>query len=407
MDTIVVAAIVGTGQGNTQVITETPLGSLAAQLPQEDVERSFLLTAGALATYWRAGYVPEKGPAALQPAASEQLPVCPAQIERYLHGFLHGTHSQLLPEVLTLLRKRGMRLPYKLLPDALEYATRHQSVRSSLIPLLGVRGRWLSELNPAWSWTTQVLSIDQETFREQAETIWQEGQRKQRLEALELMRSVDAAKGREWLQEAWRKENANTREEFLQALTAGLSIEDQAFLETALQDRRAGVKEIASILLASVTITNVEEWLAHIMPRTANNWPDLMTKLLLRLPQRDAERYVLAQCQESEDWVRAAKLLPQPWSEECARAFLLALQQASEQALKTSNWYYWPLLAVLDALITGVPVAELEHAWQVVQQLTERDDISKESSSLRQWQEKFNSYVEILRLRKQIIEEIG
>ena len=74
MNTLVTTAIVGTGQvENTDLVTDTPIDALAAQLPADNTERSLLLTAGAWAIYRQAGYCAEPAPTIPQSAQAEVL----------------------------------------------------------------------------------------------------------------------------------------------------------------------------------------------------------------------------------------------------------------------------------------------------------------------------------------------
>ena len=265
MDTIVTMAIVGTGQiNNKDITTGTPVDSISAQLSDDDTERKLLLTAGAWSIYRQVGRLSKPAPAVPQPAPKENLSACSSQVTTLLESLLRREHDDVLPEALERLKQLGQRLPYELLPAALTYGSQSKEIRPALIAALGERGRWLSRFNPAWSWVAQFLADTVETLPAEAETIWQEGTIGQRCEILRRLRAVDPAKARDWLADVWKQEKAEARNKFLETFEVGLSSEDEAFLEKALDDRSEGVRTTASQFLARIpTSALVERMLAR------------------------------------------------------------------------------------------------------------------------------------------------
>lgn len=251
MDTIVTMAIVGTGQlSSREVTTGTPVDALATQIAADDAERKLLLTAGAWSLYRQAGRQTKPAPEAPRPATQESLPVCSMAATNLLESLLQKEHDEVLPEALARLKQLGQRLPFELLPQALAYGAQTKEIRAKLIPVIGERGLWLGQLNPGWSWVEQFLAGD--TLPDDAETIWQEGTVGQRSEILRQLRAVDPAKARDWLNAVWKQEKAEARNKFLTAFKAGLSAEDEEFLEKALDDRSEGVRTTAAELLARI-----------------------------------------------------------------------------------------------------------------------------------------------------------
>lgn len=250
MDSIVTTAIVGTGQaGNQGITTHTPVDTLAAQLSCEP-ERQLLLTAGAWAIYRKAGSMPASAPAAPSPAEPESLAVCSPKAAHIVNTLLVGEYRELALEALTRMYHARLRLPHTLLTLALEYGTQTKEARATLVPLLGFRGRWLSQFNPAWSWVTHYLAETTQTVPDDAETIWQEGTQGQRSEILRRLRQIDPARAREWLVTVWKQEKAETRNAFLATFEVNLSQEDEPLLEQALDDRSSNVHSTAASLLS-------------------------------------------------------------------------------------------------------------------------------------------------------------
>lgn len=251
MDAIVTTALVGTAQQwQAKSSTDTPLDTLIAQLPENASERTLLLSAGAWSVYQWAGKLAESIPELPEPAPEESLPACSLSASMQLHRMLLGDHSDLLPEALEQVHKAGYRLPHELLPMAL--SVRGHDVRSALFPVLGERGYWLSHLNPDWNWVQQFVSGSGNTLPPNAETLWEEGTTAQRAEILRRLRTLDTEKARTWLETTWNQEKAEARSALLQTLVVGLSLEDEAFLERALDDRAASVRSDASHLLSRI-----------------------------------------------------------------------------------------------------------------------------------------------------------
>src|SRR5690348_14645934 len=152
----VTTALVGTSrQEQVDVSTGAPVDSLLAELPAGEIERRLLLQAGAWATYRQAGEMAPRIDEIPTPAPDETLPVCSQSIARLLRSMLLGEHEDLLPTALHYLREAGLRLPHELLPQALSVRT--AALQTVVFPVLGERGTWLSQFNPAWSWVKNFL----------------------------------------------------------------------------------------------------------------------------------------------------------------------------------------------------------------------------------------------------------
>lgn len=254
MDAIVTAAILGTGQYPVlHVKTGTPVDALTSQLPSDETERTFLLTAGAWALYFQAGHVAAPAPTLPSPAPSEQLAACSPEGELLMESLLRGEHGELLSEALQRLQQAQLRLPPTLLPLALDYGTRSTALRAALFCVLGERGRWLSQFNKAWSWVAQFLPIsDDDASLHKTEPLWDEGTLGQRCELLLRWRARNPALARERLQAVWKMEKADARTKLLATLEHNLSPEDEPFLETTLDDRADSVRTLAASLLKRI-----------------------------------------------------------------------------------------------------------------------------------------------------------
>lgn len=262
MDPIVATALVGLArQERVNLTTGTPVDALLAPLPGDEIERAFLLSAGARAIYCQAGTQARQGVQAPAPADNETQRACSPGAGLVLSRLLSGEQAQLLPGALARLQQHGLRLPYHLLPRALSVT--NKETQAALFPVLGERGRWLSQFNPSWKWVQQCLPAHEGGLPPEAETLWQEGTPGQRTEILRRLRMVDASQARAWLEGVWKQEKAETRNDFLACLEVGLHADDEPFLETALDDRAASVRATAAALLARLPHSALRErmWL--------------------------------------------------------------------------------------------------------------------------------------------------
>ena len=249
MESIVTTALVGTAQNRQpEIATGTPVDALTAQLREDSLERALLLSAGARAIYRQAGHIASVVPTVPAPAAPESLPVCSPRAASLLARLLAGEFSELLPEALQRMQQAGVCLTHELLPAALD--VKGADARAAVAPVIGARGRWLSQFNPAWSWVADYLPISDDPG--DAGIIWQEGEQGQREALLRRLRATDPAKAREWLIAAWKQEKAETRALFLKTFDIHLSSDDETFLERALDDRSSDVRASAASLLASL-----------------------------------------------------------------------------------------------------------------------------------------------------------
>jgi hypothetical protein len=291
MESIVTAAIVGTGQiGEQTVTTNSPIDTLSAHLAGE-AEQKLLLTAGAWSLYRLAGKKALAAPAIPPPAASETLAPCSPAAAQLIERLLDGDQEELLPEVLASLQQRRLRLPHELLPLALTVGTGAKKLREALLPVLGERGLWLSQFDPAWKWVAPFIPFQatNSDVRSTEEILWQEGSFAQRLEILQHLRSAHPIKAREWLASTWKREKLEYRQEFLKTFEIGLAPEDEPFLETALTDRSATVRTIAASLLIRIPNAALKQRLLVCAESTLNY---KQGKLIVKLPKTLDENWV-------------------------------------------------------------------------------------------------------------------
>lgn len=220
--------------------SEDKLGGLLAQLGQSDREGALLGAAAVVSLYGRAGSLPPKDARPLPEACEpDDAPRCGGRSAIHLGMMLLGEYQRLLPEWLAKVAAAGQRAPEELLPPLLELGRMQEELREAILTVLGARGRWLAALNPDWDYAAGGLDG----------TLWEAGGRERRLSFLAEMRRRDSARACELLASTWAQESPKDRADFLPVFECGLSLGDETFLESALDDRRKEVRRAAADLL--------------------------------------------------------------------------------------------------------------------------------------------------------------
>lgn len=227
------------------------VGSLAARFADAAPERR-LQSLIILASLARRAATQGEQPAPLpDPCPEESLAAAPAAGASLLRRLL-DTLPALVPEYCEVSQAAGRRLPEWLLPEMLEFARTNTGARAAVDPVLGNRGRWLARQNPEWAFAVPVsvsAAPPAGGGEPGADDIWQTGTREQRLRHFCELRSRTPEAARRLAERSWGEEDAETRAAVVQALAAGLSPQDEPFLETCLDDRRKEVRSAAQTLL--------------------------------------------------------------------------------------------------------------------------------------------------------------
>ncbi|MBW4672292.1 MAG: hypothetical protein KME60_33975 [Cyanomargarita calcarea GSE-NOS-MK-12-04C] len=241
---LVAVALVGTQRQTWRPKPlDNQLGELLNRLDTADVEGNLLSIAGAIALYQQAGkLIPIDKQRSLKSCDVDDLPECSRLAGQHLGIMLAGEYSELLPEWLALAAESGKRVPSKYLPELLKLGLLKSSLREAILPVLGKRGYWLAAQNPEWSYVGS----------ENTEKVWETGSLDARKIFLKKLRKEDPNAALSKLQESWKKERAEERASLLQVLETGLSMNDEPFLESALDDKRKQVRDIAANLLSKL-----------------------------------------------------------------------------------------------------------------------------------------------------------
>lgn len=248
-------ALVGTAR--RPVPPPPSIGSVTPAVSPQLRSEEALLTGAALgAAALRAGRRAERHRAA-PPAPPDERPAAGPLATQLLEliltqppaGARHRT--DLLQHWLRTADRAGCRLPHALLPTILDLATTTRAMRGPAAAVLDQRGRWLARQRPDWAWVPDALTGVEASSAaaELTEDAWALLPSSARLPVLARVRADDPAVGRHLVESTWRSDSARDRAAHLDALRIGLGPDDEALLERALDDRAAGVRDVAASLL--------------------------------------------------------------------------------------------------------------------------------------------------------------
>lgn len=159
-----------------------------------------------------------------------------------LGRLLSGEHAALLEEWLALAAAAQRVLPPHWIPVVLDHVQPDLCLRFASV--LGPAALWLAQHNPAW--TERVQPPEPSLDR------WSAGTLAERCLQLRLIRAKDPAEGMAWLQATWPTDPPDAREAFLKVLMPTVSLEDEAFLASVLDDKRKAVRLAAAQCLVGL-----------------------------------------------------------------------------------------------------------------------------------------------------------
>ncbi|WP_330185296.1 DUF5691 domain-containing protein [Nocardia sp. NBC_01503] len=169
-------------------------------------------------------------------------------------------NSPFLDEWLAAADARDFRAPDALSSLLLERAKALSQHREPLLRLAGARGRWLAAQHPGWRTLVRADAAD--------ESVWSHGRAAERRVWLAQLRRRDPIAARDALAGSWGTESGPGKAELLACFADGLSLMDEALLETALDDRRAEVRRLAADLLGRLP----DSHFARRMTERAGAW---------------------------------------------------------------------------------------------------------------------------------------
>jgi hypothetical protein len=237
---LVSTALVGTQKQAVKLkCLDNELGKILSKLDTEDYEGSLLSAAGAIALYKKAGKLPKADSSKLpQSSGITDIPECNTSAEQHLEMMLNGQYTEILPEWLKIVTECKKLVSAKYLPDLLNLGQRQSNLREAILPVLGKRGLWLAAQNPEWDYVVG-----------NTEFTWEKGSKSAKFLLVKKLRNQEPDTVIPKLEAIWKKQDGETRAILLQALETNLNLDDEAFLEAALDDKRKQVRDVASKLL--------------------------------------------------------------------------------------------------------------------------------------------------------------
>jgi hypothetical protein len=221
-----------------------------------------LLDSAAVAlTARRAAVTPATGRAGVPQSPPEVSPALPAAAGRRLariltDGVPGGSQlaQELLSQWLAAAAERGGHVPPVTLPALLDAGRRNSALRPLTAQVGGRRGQWLAGMRTDWRWLCDEAAApaDAHTTTTAADDVWQTGSLGERLGFLTSLRRSAPGRARELVESTWAEESSEDRARFVGAFRVGLSLDDDAFLDRALDDRRREVREAALELLRAL-----------------------------------------------------------------------------------------------------------------------------------------------------------
>jgi len=253
-DNIINVAMIGTDKktlGADELFADlADAGSLVNANTTIDKEDKFLQLAALAFNYRQCGILPvHKEEVELTLAPPEEHNYCSIEAYQALTDVLETENYSLLGLWLKGCIDKHQIVTVDLVPALLATGVQQKNLQSLIAVACGRRGEWLARFNDSWNYSSA----------QSEEQAWQTGTPEQRKIILKQLRSSDPAKAREWLQQTWAEEDANTKTSFLELLETSVSDEDIPFLETLAGEKSKKVKDEALRLLKRIPASSIVE----------------------------------------------------------------------------------------------------------------------------------------------------
>ncbi len=235
------AALLGTDRRSPPA---SPPGPLAPFGRGDDSAIALLDRAAAVTAARRAGAQPVPDWRPLTAAPRDGRKPCLGAAARRVEAMLAGRHGDLLPELLATLVAHELALPPEHLVALMDLTVSEPEVRALVVRVAGPILPWLAGVLPQLGWPLGGAAGAGDPV-----DAWQHGKPAERIEALRQLRVEDPAAARRRVEADLAGERAELRAACYGVLAVGLSADDEPLLERALDDRSAGVRQVAAALL--------------------------------------------------------------------------------------------------------------------------------------------------------------
>ena len=245
-DTIINTAMMGTDKkqlsaADIPVSLETA-SVLINENTAKDKEEKFLQLASLIFNFRQCGVLPAQKEIMMPPAPGEEKQYCNAAATQVLKDILSEENIPLLKFWLQHCHQKQQVSHPEIIPVLLTSGVQQKKLQWLIADCCGKRGEWLASFNAAWNFSS--TQSDEER--------WQTGTFEQRKEILKQKRRTDPSKAREWVEQTWLQEDANTKTAFLELFSEDTSGDDIPFLESLATEKSKKVKEAAMQLLKQI-----------------------------------------------------------------------------------------------------------------------------------------------------------
>jgi hypothetical protein len=294
---LVKLALLGTDKARLQEnLLPEALRHTLSQADAADPEAYFYKAAALTYMYEKAGKLPADTPIpSVGQAEEESKPEIPATLRVLMPELLReeSRRPELLAFLFEKIAQKGWVLPPEFLVQVLKVATLppFKRLQTLLREIVGTRGLWLHQFNPAWKYLIQV----------DPEQIWQEGTNAERRQLLSDLRKTDPNKALEWLKEAMETEtNARERKELIRIFQAQPNAAETEFLESlylqlpqpkeAAKTAQIEIRRLLSEILLSSPHSNLFQDITNqlkVYAVTQKQMLGLRNKITLQIPQKE------------------------------------------------------------------------------------------------------------------------
>ncbi len=171
-------------------------------------------------------------------------PVAGSAAMATLMRLLGNPDAGLIEEWSQCARARGQRVAEPTVPMLLDWWCSQPQRKDVVFAVCGKCGEWLASLNPAWR-----KPVAGEDIPHNVDEIWQTGKAPERLSLLLTVRKFEPARALALVQSTWASDGADERRRFVEALADRLTMNDEPFLEAALDDKSKVVRRAAASVL--------------------------------------------------------------------------------------------------------------------------------------------------------------
>lgn len=260
---------------NTSMIGTDKKSISAAELPADlsaaatfilenaatDKEEKFLQIAALTFNYRQCGVQPlQQQEIKLTVAELEEKTYCSTAAMQVLKDIISEGSMPLLKYWLQHCNDAGRIVHPELIATLLATGEQEKKLQTLIASCCGKRGEWLSHFNGAWNFSA----------RQTTEELWLTGTPEQRKTVFRQLRNTDPAQAREWLQQVWPQEDANTKLSFLVLMAESISETDIPFLESLSSEKSKKVKDEVLGLLKHIPTAPIVLQYQQVLAATVN-----------------------------------------------------------------------------------------------------------------------------------------